>query len=265
MLTEKQVKLLEELGFCKLTVKVREGHTYHIWEYKIFSNEGAPVDAIIAVHIVDGELHQVQTLIDEHANVQAREEYQSIIAKLKLGGDRMTILLTVSPKEAVELLNGNATSLVRSWKVPLGTAYIGVSQGTPRLIEVVHKGDMCYDTKVTETFFIKMEEKYDIMKNTCWALGGKFGKIVAKCEITKCEVQYCGKNLEGFYGVNGGLEPDYKINFTSLSVLDKPMEVGKFYRKPFKDCKANCEELPLCSELRLTRLPSRWQEVEVGE
>ena len=47
----------------------------------------------------------------------------------------MTFLLTVSPKEAVELLNGNLADLIRSWKVPLGTAYIAVKKEKPYVSE----------------------------------------------------------------------------------------------------------------------------------
>jgi hypothetical protein len=86
MLTEKQVKLLQDLGFCPLTVKVREGHTYTLWEMKLFPNEGAPLDALIAVHVIDGKIHQVQSLIDEHAKATTREEYQTFLAALKAGG-----------------------------------------------------------------------------------------------------------------------------------------------------------------------------------
>jgi len=38
------------------------------------------------------------------------------------------ILLTVSPSEAVQLLNGTLATLIRKWKVPLGTAYIAVKK-----------------------------------------------------------------------------------------------------------------------------------------
>ena len=169
------------------------------------------------------------------------------------------ILLTVSPQVAVELLNGHATALVRSWKVPLGTAYICCAKPKKkyRIGCMGFFSDELYRTPKGE---IKFGSSVELMAYDDYDKSNFLsGKVVAKCEITK--VYECGYDDEN----DDACVTGYVITLSSLSVLDKPMEVSQFYRKPFKDCKANCEELPCCSELRLTRLPSRWQEVEVGE
>ena len=158
----------------------------------------------------------------------------------------MTFILTVSPTEAVELLNGNLASLIRSWEVPLGTAYLAVKKEKPEL----HRYDSWNGEEWERHYILRKPSIGEWLQN---------GLVVAKCEITENAIQ--GVKDIG----NATYIRMYGFRFSFLSVLDKPMEVGQFYRKPFKDCKANCEELPLCSELRLTRLPSRWQKVEVGE
>jgi hypothetical protein len=164
----------------------------------------------------------------------------------------MTFLLTVSPKEAVKLLNGTLSTLIRKWKVPLGMAYIAVRKAKDRLVDVLHNGDTGFygeTVELSKPFFLKLPDETTVVRDKKW--NEVNGKIIAKCEINSV-MQYPTLHQAIIY-------------LSNISVLDKPMEVSQFYRKPFKDCKPNCEELPCCSELRLTRLPSRWQEVEVGE
>ena len=86
MLTPSQVKLLEDLGFKKSSVKVKEGHTYYLWEIEFLPNDGAPLDAFITVHIIDGKIRQVQQLIDRQTNDLVRAKYDTTLAKLKEGG-----------------------------------------------------------------------------------------------------------------------------------------------------------------------------------
>ena len=198
------------------------------------------------------------------------------------------ILLTVSPKEAVALLNGNAASLVRSWKVPLGTAYIAVKKEKPEL----HRYDSWNGEEWERHYLLRKSPIGEWLQN---------GLVVAKCVVEKAE-QFNLEQLDGhpskFERINkpACLTDDelftylynkknrskngigYALHLTALSVLDKPMEVGQF--KPIKKAKYDGFAWEITNAKNgmiamddgmynigdpITRFPSRWQEVEVGE
>ena len=167
----------------------------------------------------------------------------------------MTFILTVSPHEAVGLLNGNLASLIRSWEVPLGTAYLAVKKEKPEL----HRYDSWNGEEWERHYILRKPSIGEWLQN---------GLVVAKCEITEC-------NLNNFQGFGDDF---YEIRFSSLSVLDKPMEVGKF--KPIKKAKYDGFTWEMTNAKNgmiamddgmynigdpLTKLPSRWQKVEAGE
>jgi len=203
------------------------------------------------------------------------------------------ILLTVSPTEAVDLLNGNATSLVRSWKVPLGTAYIAVKK----------RGELVWNNGTT---FIEETGEGTYEQGTNYDVYN--GKILGKCEIKKVDVvEMCqvsvdseavnvhdtnyilkgnvsdlshfesvydakilekiGMNFDDFRElgrstIDKGI-PLYVFSVTPISVLDKPMELKDFIVR--KEVLNNDKTRIGWLKGTLTRLPSRWQEVEVGE
>ena len=158
-----------------------------------------------------------------------------------------TILLTVSPSEAVGLLNGTLATLIRSWSVPLGTAYIAVKKEKPYVSE--------WHREEPPRFFIPTKTVLWIDK----IFGGVNylnGLVVAKCEINSV-MQYPTLHLAIIY-------------LSNLSVLDKPMEVKQFYTRKCKAFKATGTDLKHSLKIEytrtsLSRLPSRWQAVEVGE
>jgi len=165
----------------------------------------------------------------------------------------MTFLLTVSPKEAVELLNGNLADLIRSWKVPLGTAYIAVKKEKPYVSE--------WHREEPPRFFIPTKEILWIDK----IFGGVNylnGLVVAKCEITACEPTK-NRVLQMLVRRNADKSDYHDITFTSLSVLDKPMEVGQFKGNGIAG--RYDTGVKIYGWKPITKLPSRWQEVEVGE
>jgi len=200
-----------------------------------------------------------------------------------------TILLTVSPSEAVGLLNGTVSTLIRKCKVPLGTAYIGVKKARTIKEWLVR----CLD---------------DVWRTIGTAYGWSFsantlhfdGLVVAKCEIKKVEGLEWDNTPDYFGEVDGdplfdlkdickkaGITDDdlieysgdgcvtlFAIHLSPLSVLDKPMELSDFQsvaflNRPFDLSQLHDGEMIGFSEwrrrARLTKLPSRWQAVEVGE
>jgi hypothetical protein len=161
----------------------------------------------------------------------------------------MTFLLTVSPKEAVELLNGNLADLIRSWKVPLGTAYIAVKKEKPYVSE--------WHREEPPRFFIPTKEILWIDK----IFGGVNylnGLVVAKCEITGCKkVSFLDWRTDEY------TKPMYHHTVSNLTVLDKSMELKDFIVR--KEVLNNDKTRIGWLKGTLTRLPSRWQEVEVGE
>ena len=228
----------------------------------------------------------------------------------------MTILLTVSPKEAVGLLNGTLATLIRSWKVPLGTAYIAVRKAKDRLADVLHNGDMGLDgepMELSKPFFLKLPDEKTVVHDKKW--NEVNGKIIAKCEIKKvdvvemCQISvdseavnvhdanyilkgnvsdlshfesvYDAKILErigmsfddfrelGRSTIDKGISL-YVFSVVPLSVLDTSMTVNQFYTRKSRLIKATGTDLKHSKKIEytrtsLTRLPSRWQYVEVGE
>ena len=118
------------------------------------------------------------------------------------------ILLTLSPSNALQLLNGKP--VVLPFKVPLGTAYIYEQRGRLRNKWSNHFGRT------------PSPKEYE----------GR-GQVVAKCEITACEPYLRFTDRKKVYAVD----------FSALTVFDKPMELKEF---------------------GITRAPSRWQHIELA-
>jgi hypothetical protein len=179
------------------------------------------------------------------------------------------ILLTVYPSEAVQLLNGTLSVLVRSWKVPLGTAYIYCSKPKKkyRIGCMVFFSDELYRTPKGE---IKFGSSVELMAYDNYDKSNFLsGKVVAKCGITDCKkVSFLDWRTDEY------TKPMYHHTLSSLTVFDKPMELRQFksvafLNRPFKlstlkdgetISKSKWEEMA-----RITRSPQSWQYVEVGE
>jgi len=128
------------------------------------------------------------------------------------------ILLTLSPSNALQLLNGKP--VVLPFKVPLGTAYMYVA---------INSGILCENLDEPKIVYFKGARNIPLKVS----LSPMNGLVVAKCEITACEPYLRFTDRKKVYAVD----------FSALTVFDKPMELKEF---------------------GITRAPSRWQHIELA-
>ena len=148
-----------------------------------------------------------------------------------------SILLTVSPTEALNVLNGKQLALLRK-RVPKG--YVGwcygvVSKGKPYL----NKED------VGNKYFLVNGVKY-------------MGYEVLNSKIP-FKFWYEEVYIDNYRDVNSNL---YAISITKLEVFDKPMELGDFNRMYISRTMDNVKTGLM---LTLTKSPSTYQYVWVKE
>lgn len=177
-----------------------------------------------------------------------------------------TILITVSPMKAFYILNG--MQFISVFKVPVPcVAYIGVSSYGKGLLQ----------RNLDENKIVLFKGAREIPLNV--ALSPMSGVVVAKCEITGCEKVFSFDWQGDEYS-----DPRYHHTVSDLTILDEPMTISQFYTRKSRLIKATPYEpkgprkgeffdMELLKHSRryeytntpLTRLPSRWQFVEVDK
>lgn len=86
MLTAEQIAKLEELGFKHTDYFSMPFRNYETWKKEIFAFDGEPCDAIIEVHLIDGNFRNVASMIEEYTNDKVRSEYQHDLEELRKVG-----------------------------------------------------------------------------------------------------------------------------------------------------------------------------------
>jgi len=166
----------------------------------------------------------------------------------------MTILLTVSPSEAVQILNGTLATLIRSWKVPLGTAYICCSKPKKkyRIGSMGFFSDELYRTPKDE---IKFGSSVELMAYDNYDKSNFLsGKVPCKFVVEKEENLEWDDAPDYFGEVDGsplfdiqdvckqaGISDDDLIessgdccetlsflHITSLEIFEKPLQLSEF-------------------------------------
>lgn len=190
------------------------------------------------------------------------------------------LLLTVSPTEALNVLNGKQLALLRK-RVPKG--YVGWCYGvvSKKMSQrmVFKKGKAWYGNILTGTTIVKFASPFESV------YGGKIPfrfwyEEVSTYKgfnphdqvdyiISKEHLQALNTSLVDIwnYASNTGFKDLYAISITKLEVFDKPMEIGEMYTYRNKIIYSGIDCPPYRDEVkeRLTKSPSTYQYVWVKE
>ena len=188
------------------------------------------------------------------------------------------LLLTVSPQEALNILNGKQTLLLRK-RVPkgyVGWVWLGVSKGKPFLMHAFDNTYYLHD--MTEKYRMKNdlngsivarywhEEvetiKYEVILPNGyenfdgeWVDNSAYGYWLSDYIIEKSMLS--DYEIEGY----GNGKDLYAIHISKLEILDKPMALGEFYREEY----AVMPNGVFPAFQPLTSLPSTYQYVYVED
>ena len=182
------------------------------------------------------------------------------------------LALTVSPTEALNVLNGKQTALLRK-RVPKG--YVGwcygvVSGKKPRL-SVVHddeNGGTYYYLNSTWGRSLNGDTPFRFWYEEVGTYKGFNPHDQVDYIISKEQLKALNTSLVDIwnYASNSGFKDLYAISITKLEVFYKPMELGEmYYFKGYTQTELEEYNHALLPKTTLTKSPSTYQYVWVKE